>query len=108
MPHVTPAMVARATEVEAAFGGGVSHLPAMEAIPREIYGSPFYILAEDLFLLGKPGDSLPQMSLREDFEPVVDKVELFIRSILSSFEPKHEHKIAGVALLLSEMFVLDQ
>lgn len=104
MSYLTPEIVAGVTDVEVAFGGGIKYLPPMADIPKDIESSPFYRLAMDLFHKGRPTDKTPRLVLKKEYEPVSEKIPLFTRSILGSFQPKHEHKIGGMAMLFSEMF----
>ena len=104
MSYLTPEIVAGVTDVEAAFGGGVEYLPPMADIPTDIESSPFYRLAMDLFYEGQPTDKTPRLVLKKEYEPVSEKIPLFARSILGSFQPKHEHKMGGMAMLFAEMF----
>jgi hypothetical protein len=88
--------------------GPIDHLPAWEEIPEDFRynggvgrgdARSWCELAERWLFEGlsgvrpipKPGVD-PQAALRA------------VRAILCSFAPKHEHKIAGCAFLLSEWF----
>jgi hypothetical protein len=104
---LSPATVSSVTDLDEAFGGGHKFLPAMEDIPKGIEKTPFYQLASDLFYKGVASDDLPNMTLNPDFNEVVHKVQPFINSILKSFTPKHEHKMNGVAYLLSQLMILE-
>jgi hypothetical protein len=101
---LSPEVVANVSAIEVAFGGGHKYLPAMADIPEGIESTPFYRLACDIFYEGKPSDKTPALVLKREYESVADKIPGLTRSILGSFQPKHEHKMAGMALLLSEMF----
>jgi hypothetical protein len=91
------------TDADLAFGS-IAHLPAWADIPEafrrnsgaayrwcEFVSTWFFAGTNTALLTPKPG---------------VDKTAALraVRGILGSFEPKHEHKIAGCAFLLSEWF----
>jgi len=105
---ITADVIQSVTKVDVAFGGGYKFLPPYETIPAEFKNdvNPFVRLANDLMYKGVPGPKTPSMTLRPDLVPVAPKIPDFMGSILSSFQPKHEHKIAGAAFLLSQMFTV--
>lgn len=83
--------------------GNVAHLPPMKDIPEEFKGhrgNKWTELFSQWFYSGLPKGTefVPK--------PGVDKSKALaaIRAVMVSFEPKHEHKEAGVAYLLSEWF----
>jgi hypothetical protein len=91
------------SDLDVAFSS-IDHLPAWEEIPEafrrnngdayrwcEFVSTWFFAGTNTALLMPKPG---------------VDKTAALrvVRAILGSFEPKHEHKIAGCAFLLSEWF----
>lgn len=81
-----------------AFGGNVrTLLPPMDVIPEEFHewGNPWVALMSEWFFKGLPK--------RPQFKPGIDpeKAMRHLRTCLASWEPKHEHKEAGVAYLLS-------
>lgn len=78
------------------------HLPAMSQIPepfKENFGHPTVILVESL-AYGKFRGAQVSFKPREGLEG--EPVWRHILACLRSFEPKHEHKIAGVAYLIDE------
>jgi hypothetical protein len=91
------------TDLDIAFGN-IKHLPDYDTIPEQ-YQSGRTIwndLTSKWFFFGLK---------QEDFEgiepkPGVDPKKAFraLGAIIGSFEPKHEHKEAGVAYLFSEWF----
>lgn len=94
--------IAEIDDVEMAFSGDVSNLmPAWEEIPEEFkYGQGKWSeLASRWFFKGlrnatfKPKEGVNQ-----------SKALRHIKTVLGSFDPRHEHKIAGVAYLLSQWF----
>jgi hypothetical protein len=88
------------SDVDLVFPTKVMHLmPPMEQIPKGTPGSPWNQLFNDWFFNGLT-------SLELTPKDGVDKVKALrhIRCIMGSFEPKHEHKEAAVAFLLSEWF----
>lgn len=81
-------------------------LPAWDDIPPEFKshpGTPFNRIVSTLFF---NGGKLSDHGLTP--KPGVDqrKAMRAIKACLGSFEPKHEHKEAGVAYMLSEWFDL--
>ena len=100
-PTITPPRVDAEpiTDLELAFG----LLPPPEAIPEAFWrGNAYTQLAEALFY------GLPLAPLLIEFKPGfdADQMQRIVRSHLASFEPKHEHKIAGVGYLISQMATL--
>lgn len=76
-------------------------MPPYDEIPQEFKqfrGNAYVEFVEGLFFGAPPK---MELKLRDGFsEEAVAKV---IKSHLSSFEPKHEHKMAGVGYMLSLM-----
>ncbi|PZM62587.1 hypothetical protein [Paenibacillus dendritiformis] len=92
----------KVTDLEMAFGGDMKKLlPAMSEIPEEFtsLGSKWCKLISDWFYIGLS-------ELKAQPREGIDTQEAFrhIRAILGSFEPKHEHKIACCAYLMSLWF----
>lgn len=78
-------------------------LPPPEAIPEAFWhGNAYTRLAEALF----DGSQLPPLLI--EFKPGFDAQRLrrIVRSHLASFEPKHQHKIAGVGYLIAQAATL--
>lgn len=91
------------TDAQLAFPANVigTLLPVKDEIPKEFFGStPYGTLAHELFYRGFVEKS--DLQLREGLYP--EKVHRHISACLGSYEPKHEHKMAGVAYLLSLWF----
>jgi hypothetical protein len=92
------------SDVELAFPARVNHLmPKYEDIPKEFRNwnseTIWNKLTSDWFYKGfKSLDMKPKEGID------VKKAMRHIRAILGSFEPKHEHKEAAVAYLLSQWF----
>lgn len=90
------------SDVNMAFPAYVMHLlPAQEEIPAEFHSSsnPWHRLAQEWFMVGLPGAQAD----------VVDGIDggvalRHLRTVLGSFQPQHEHKIAAVAFLCSQWF----
>lgn len=87
------------SDVELAFGT-TRFLPEAEEIPVEFnsVNNVYARIVSDIFY----GSELPawDIELEEGVKPEV--LNKFIRAHLTSWEPKHERKIAGVAYLLSK------
>lgn len=99
---LTPEQVASITDVEVAFAT-TRLLPAWEDIPEEFRrGNQYTAICEALFY----GDELPDMEMT--INPGFDEGKLVcaVLAHLGSFGPKHEHKIAGVGLLLASACTL--
>lgn len=102
MYQLTPEDVNQITESEMAFGS-TKLLPDFKDIPVEFDAfngtSKYTKLVSDWFFNGL-----------EEFEPVMndgfdkDKCIVCLGAHLSSYSPKHEHKTAGVAYMMSFMF----
>lgn len=78
-------------------------LPEWKDIPEEFkrYSNPFAQIASELFF---KGGKLADYGLTPKEGVDIGKATRAIRSCLGSFDPKHEHKEAGVAYMLSEWF----
>ena len=77
-------------------------LPEKEVIPREFTNktNPYYLLALKLFHCGDLGEG--EIGFKLNVEPA--EVSDFVYAHLGSFEPSHEHKISGVAYMMSFIF----
>lgn len=88
------------TDARIAFGC-IDHMPKYSEVPDEFkHGeTKWNRLVSDMFFSG-----LSDLSLipKEGVDP--KKAFRAVQAILSSWEPKHEHKEAGAAFLLSEWF----
>lgn len=85
-----------------AFPTNISHLmPSMEEIPEEFksYHNPWCKLFSEWFY---KGISQSKLVAKESIDR--EKALRHIGTIMGSFEPKHEHKEATVAYLLSLWF----
>lgn len=92
------------TDAELAFGT-VRLLPAWDDIPDDFKrGNDFTRIASAIFF----GSPMPQVSMV--FKPGFDGQDVpatlnkCVRAHLKSFQPKHEHKIAGVGVLMAQTF----
>lgn len=90
------------SDLEVVFPANVDHLlPSCTDIPQEFkdYRNHWNELAETWFFSGLSSDALYP-------KPGIDKTEALrhLKAIMGSFEPKHEHKIAGVSYLMSLWF----
>lgn len=90
------------TNLDVAFGPEkiADFLPAMNEIPEEFHswGNPWQKIVSDWFFKGMK--EVPTAKAEID----AIKALAHIHVILRSFEPKHEHKIAGCAYLMSLWF----
>lgn len=87
--------------LSSAFGARLRDYPKYEAIPEEFRRgyTPFNKAVSTLFF---SGGSLADVGLK--LKPGTDKTVFFrtLKSLLTSFDPPHEHKDATCAWLLSE------
>jgi hypothetical protein len=94
-------------DVDMAFGGGPGAmgklLPAYTAIPDEFRRghTPFNRLVDKWFFSG-----LEKKALKVKGDIDESAAWRHMKTIMGSFEPKHEHKTAGVAYLMSQWFDL--
>lgn len=88
------------TDLDMAFGTVVG-LPVYSQVPDEFKraGSKWNRLFNDMFAFGLKAINLTPKS---DIDPA--KAWRHIRALSGSFQPKHEHKEAGVAYLMSQYF----
>jgi hypothetical protein len=100
----------KTTDLEKAFAT-TRCLPKWEDIPeefkKELYTGTLYNRVIDSWFCGS---ALPNAGIvfNPGFEAEPKKVFHFIMAHLRSFEPKHEHKIAGCAYLLSQIMTLKE
>lgn len=94
------------TRIDVVFGN-IEHMPAYASVPESFKESnnPYVEFISRWFFGGLKQEDLDRLKPR----PGVEKVTALtaIRAILGSFEPKHEHKEAGCAYLLSCWFELN-
>ena len=89
------------SDLDMAFGGDMKKiLPPMEEIPEEFKHSSgkWNIIFSQWFFIGISEGT--EFFPKEDVDG--DKAVRHVVSIMRSFEPKHEHKEAGCAYLLSQ------
>lgn len=94
------------TEPEAVWGT-TKYLPTMEQIPDSFKHPKVndYIRIADAMFVGEPAPS-KELVFNPGFEATPDmvkKMQRFLMAHMRSFEPKHEHKIAGVAFMISKI-----
>lgn len=98
--NVTSKDASSISTLEAAFGT-TRFLPALSEIPPEYFhGDNLYVQVVTAIFYDHPLPDL-HMLLAPDLE--ASPLNLIIRAHLRSCEPAHEHKIAGVAFLLSRL-----
>ena len=91
------------TDLELAFGGDVSRLlPPMDEIPEEFHrhpGTGWNRLVSAWFFRGLE-------ALEVEPKEGIDKNAALrhVKAVMGSWQPKHEHKEAGIAYLLSQWF----
>lgn len=92
------------SDLDIAFGGRTRELlPPYEEIPEEFKRmssrNKWVSMVEDWFYYG-----LKNLQLKPKEGVDINKAMKHIKAIMGSFEPKHEHKMAGCAYLLSLWF----
>lgn len=91
------------TKVDLAFGN-IKHMPKYDEVPEKFkeHYNPHHELISKWFFSGlKPEDlGIPRPSVNG--QAALNA----IRAIMGSWEPKHEHKTAGCAMLLNEWFII--
>lgn len=100
MYTLTPADLSSITKPEMAFGT-MRLLPGWKDIPDDFKrGNQYTQLASALFL----GSPLPEGEcyFLPGFEESATALNQAVRAHLTSYGPKHEHKIAGVGYLISK------
>lgn len=92
----------KVSDLELVFGGNMKKLlPPIDDIPKEFHegNTKWNKVVNDWFFNGlKKCKWTPKEGI--DTQEAIKH----IAAIMGSFEPKHEHKIAGCAYLLSEFF----
>lgn len=88
--------------------GKIEHLPAWDDIPAEFkhHNNLYCEFVSDWFFNGLTEADMARLTPREDIER--GPAFAAVKAILASWEPKHEHKEAGAAYLLSEWFSLTE
>lgn len=86
--------------------GNIKHMPKYETVPEEYKNSrnPYVEFVTGWFFSGKTKDEMQRLVAKKGVDR--NKALCAIKAILCSFEPKHEHKEAGAAYLLSQWFDL--
>lgn len=108
--QISQSDIEKTTDLEAAFAT-TRCLPKWEEIPAEFkqdYTSGnLYIAMIDAWFCGSP---LPNANItfNPGFKEDGKAIQKFIMAHLKSFDPKHEHKIAGCAYLLSQIITLKE
>lgn len=103
--NITPSDLLLITEQDVVFST-TRFLPTVEQIPREFRLGPesnAYVAYANALFASKP---LPPFTLRmkEGYDPAL--FERCVMAHLGSWAPKHQHKLAGVGLMISCMATL--
>ena len=101
---ITPEQAASISDVELAFSTD-RFLSDWDDIPEEFKSSnSLYVRVAEALAIGMP---MPDCNIRihDGFSP--DLVNRVARAHAQSFAHKHEHKIAGVGYLISQMATLE-
>jgi hypothetical protein len=97
------------SDLDMAFGN-IKHLPEYKDIPEEYKNmnkqTGWLGFISKWFFRGLDDKDMERINPREGVDP---KLALrAVGAIMRSFEPKHEHKAAGCAYLMSEWFTIDE
>ena len=101
------------TRADVAFGN-IQHMPKFDALPKEYqerwhdHSHPYCGAVSKWFYSGAKGhpNGIEIGGVKFTAKPGVDPAQALaaVKSVLGSFEPKHEHKIAACGYMLSEWF----
>jgi len=103
MPYtITPDQLKSITDAEMAFGTE-RLLPSMNDIPKDFTGSNVYTRLASMLFYSDPLPSDWEIEFKTAFDnsECVRWLDRCVKAHLMSRGPKHEHKIAGVAFLIS-------
>lgn len=99
---IDPSDIRATSKLEEAFST-TRCLPIESEIPQDFHdGNEYTRLAESLFY----GRGIPDLkvTIRPEFQDLTgEQIRSFTIAHLRSWEPKHEHKIAGVGYLISQI-----
>lgn len=98
---ITQADIDSITDVDSAFGT-TRLLPPEHEIPAEFWKTNIYTRIADAMFVGEPppaGEITFHSGFRED-GPAMMKC---LMAHMNSFSPSHEHKIAGIAYMISKI-----
>jgi len=91
--------------------GNIKHMPKYETLPADFKrhnGNDYVKAVSSWFFSGAKAtpDGLIIDNMKFTAKPGVDRMKALaaIKAVLGSFEPKHEHKEAACAFMLSEWF----
>ena len=86
--------------------GNIKHMPKFATLPEEFQRErhPACKFVETWFYRGVKVEDFP--AARKGVDAI--KARRAIGAVLRSFEPKHEHKIAGAGFLANEWFDFDK
>lgn len=99
--------------IDVAFGD-VKHMPKYDTIPEDFkrMSNPYVHAVSSWFFSGAKGapNGITIEGVTFKAKPGVDagKALAAIKAVLRSFEPKHEHKEAACAFMLSEWFEIEK
>lgn len=87
--------------------GNIKHLPKYDTLPEDFKhrsGNRYVDFVSKWFSNGCTKEDIDLLTAKSGIDK--NKALRAIKSVLASFEPKHEHKEAGAAYLLSQWFEL--
>ncbi len=90
-------------DVDIAFGT-TKCMPEIEEIPKEYFQGNLYTTLVDAIFFGRPIPSYSfEVTPHFDDATILEDMPRFVRAHLVSRSCGHEHKIAGVAFLISQV-----
>lgn len=98
---ITQADIDSITKPEAVWGT-TRFLPPEEEIPAEFWKPNIYTRIADTMFVGDPPPQ-GEITFNPGFRADSTATYQFIMAHMKSFEPKHEHKIAGVGYMISKI-----
>jgi len=84
----------------------IKHMPKYSDVPEDFKSrrNPYVEFVGQWFYLGRTQEDMDRLVPKDGIDK--SKALAAVKAILGSFEPKHEHKEAGCAYLLSQWFEL--
>jgi hypothetical protein len=80
-------------------------LPNIKDIPKEFWTGNIYVKIVEAWYVGDKGPAA-LYTFNPGFEQDGKKVKNFLMAHLKDFDPMYEHRVAGVALMLSKVFTI--
>ena len=82
-------------------------LPSIKDIPKEFWQGNIYTQVIEAWYVGEKGPPALYV-FNTGYGPDAKKIKAFMNAHLMDFEPMYEHRIAGVAYMLSKVFTITE